>query len=74
MNRKYYKHKESGEIYYIGADQRNLSNLINMRTGSEYFFPGDMWDVWNAVKDRFEEITKDQALNEIPSPYGAHSS
>lgn len=38
--RKYFKHTESGEIYFEGLDQKRKINLINCNTGSEYYLPG----------------------------------
>lgn len=72
--KRYYKLRDSGEIYYSGKDQNNSTNLINMKTGSEFFLPNTFHDRWNDYNDEFVEITKESALKEIPEPYGNHSS
>lgn len=37
---KYFRHLESGEIYFEGLDQKRKLNLINQKTSSEYYLPG----------------------------------
>lgn len=38
--KQYYQHKETKEIYFEGKDQKRRLNLINAKSGSEYFLPG----------------------------------
>lgn len=51
-----FKHKTSGELYHIGKDQKQGTNLINSITGSEYFLPGyyeqkDVDELFTPVKE-----------------------
>ena len=62
-----FKHKTSGELYHIGKDQKQGTNLINSITGSEYFLPGyyeqkDVDELFTPVKEteqEYFELTQD---------------
>ena len=73
VKRRYFKNKNSGDIYYIGKDQRNTDNFINIKSGSEYFLPGWLYEMWEQVERDFKEISKHSALSQVPHPYGNHS-
>lgn len=73
MTRKYYKRKSDNAIYYTGKDQKNLDNLINIRTGSELCLPGHYEDIQDRINNDFFEISKERALSEVPNAYGNHS-
>ncbi len=51
-----FKHKTSGQLYHIGKDQKQGTNLINSITGSEYFLRGyyeqkDVDELFTPVKE-----------------------
>lgn len=71
MKRKYYSLNGTKEIYYTGKDQKNSDNLINLRSGSEYFLPRHV--DYDAIESRFVELQKETALSIVPDAYGNHS-
>jgi hypothetical protein len=72
MKRKYYRRNSDGVIYFTGKDQKNKDNLINLNSGSEMFIPDHFYDEQEFIGKTMTEITREQALSEVKTPYGNH--
>lgn len=66
---KFFKNTSSNEYYFEGKDQKRQLNLINCKSGSEYFLPGYYIDERDKVERDFKPVQLSEVLKNIPDPY-----